>query len=204
LALTAAVAADDQQTGPAGQERMQQWTADHEALLDAGLGGMKAGLKLTADQEKLWGPFETAVRDAAKARMENMRKMIESAQARRDEMRQRMKERMNEAGKGDMESHDDGEMMENAEEFGLMGGERVSPVDRLENWADRMAERAAGIKKIADAAKPLYASLDDSQKRNFALLGREMLMPRRGPHPMGMMEMWRHHRDGGRGMGESE
>ena len=56
---------------PAGMERMQHWAADHEALLDANLAGMKAGLKLTPDQEKLWGPFETVVRDAAKTRMEN-------------------------------------------------------------------------------------------------------------------------------------
>src|SRR5271166_2027905 len=104
-ALTAASGQSDQQ--PSREERMQHRIADREALLDARLGGMKAGLKLTADQEKLWGPFETAVRDAAKARMENMRKMIESAQARRNEMRQRMKERMNDADKGDM-----GDMME--------------------------------------------------------------------------------------------
>ena len=73
----AASAAPGDQPEPAGMERMQHWAADHEALLDANLAGMKAGLKLTADQEKLWGPFETVVRDAAKTRMENMRKMME-------------------------------------------------------------------------------------------------------------------------------
>ena len=51
-------------------ERMQHWTADREAVFDAKLIGMKAELKLTADQEKLWGPFEAAVQNAAKARME--------------------------------------------------------------------------------------------------------------------------------------
>ena len=38
---------------------------------------MKAELKLKPDQEKLWGPFETAVRDSAKDREENMQKMME-------------------------------------------------------------------------------------------------------------------------------
>ncbi len=41
-------------------ERMQRWAADREAVLEAKLTGMKAGLKLTADQEKLWGRFEAA------------------------------------------------------------------------------------------------------------------------------------------------
>jgi hypothetical protein len=34
------------------------------------------------------------------------------------------------------------------------------------------------VRKIADAAKPLYASLDDSQKHSFGMLGR-MLVPER-------------------------
>jgi hypothetical protein len=45
---------------------MQQWAADRETVLDAKLAGMKAGLVLTADQEKLWGP----VQDAAKSSMD--------------------------------------------------------------------------------------------------------------------------------------
>jgi hypothetical protein len=37
-------------------------------LLDAHLAGMKAGLKLNEEQAKNWPAFESAVRDAAKAR----------------------------------------------------------------------------------------------------------------------------------------
>ena len=104
-------------------------------MLDAKLAGMKAGLQLNADQEKLWAPFETAVKDAAKSRMDDMQKMME-----------------------------------------MRHGERMSPVDHLEFFADRLSKGAADVKKIADAAKPLYDSLDDSQKHRFAMLGR-MLMP---------------------------
>ena len=50
-------------------ERVQRWAADRETMLDAKLAGMKAGLQLTPDQEKLWSPFESAVKDAAKARL---------------------------------------------------------------------------------------------------------------------------------------
>ena len=57
--------------------RMQHWAAEHKALLDAKLGGLKAGLKLNPDQEKLWGPFEAAVREAAELRMQHMASRME-------------------------------------------------------------------------------------------------------------------------------
>ena len=60
-----------------GSDGRQVWEADHEALLDAKLGGLKAGLKLTPDQEKLWAPFEAAVRSAAQMRMQHMQAMME-------------------------------------------------------------------------------------------------------------------------------
>ena len=56
---------------------MQRWVDDRAAMLDARLGGLKAGLRLTPDQEKLWGPFEAAVRDFAQTRMNHMQSMME-------------------------------------------------------------------------------------------------------------------------------
>ena len=53
-------------------------------MLDASLAGLKAGLKLTPDQEKLWPPFEAAVRDATKLRMDQMTAMMDRAQKMRD------------------------------------------------------------------------------------------------------------------------
>jgi LTXXQ motif family protein len=44
------------------------------------------------------------------------------------------------------------------------------PVARLRERADNMATSAAAMKKIADAADPLYKSLDDGQKRRLAAL----------------------------------
>ena len=92
---------------------------------------MHAGLKLNADQEKLWPPVETAVRDFAKLRID------------------RANARMN--AKPDEQQPDD-------------------PVARLRHRADNMAASAAALKKIADAADPLYKTLDDGQKRRLALL----------------------------------
>jgi hypothetical protein len=153
--ISALAAEGDQQSSRA--ERMQHWAADRETMLDAKLAGMKAGLGLTADQEKLWSPFESAVKDADKSRMDAM-----------------------------------GEMMRMRAQ-----GERMSPVDHLEAMADRLSQGATNVKKIADAAKPLYDSLDESQKHKFGMLGR-MLMPERSRFAMDMMQhhMGEHDRDG--------
>src|ERR1700709_1798224 len=43
---------------------------DRAAFTDAGIAAVKAGLKLNADQEKLWPPVEAAVRDFAKLRID--------------------------------------------------------------------------------------------------------------------------------------
>ena len=153
--IFALAAEGDQQASRA--DRMQQWAADRETVLDAKLAGMKVGLGLTADQEKLWAPFESAVRDADKSRMDAM-----------------------------------GEMMRMRSQ-----GEHMSPIDHLEAMADRLSQGATNIKKIADAAKPLYDSLDKSQKHKFGMLGR-MLMPERARFAMDMMQhrMDDHDRDG--------
>src|ERR1700674_1401631 len=46
----------------------------------------------------------------------------------------------------------------------------ADPVARLRERADTMVTTAAAMKKIADAADPLYKTLDDGQKRRLALL----------------------------------
>ncbi len=46
------------------------------------------------------------------------------------------------------------------------------PVTRLRDRAENMAATAAAMKKIADAADPLYKTLDDGQKRRLAVLTR--------------------------------
>src|SRR6201986_1531429 len=44
------------------------------------------------------------------------------------------------------------------------------PVARLRQRADNMAASAAALKKIADAADPLYKTLDDGPKRRLKIL----------------------------------
>jgi Spy/CpxP family protein refolding chaperone len=122
-----AVAAPDAADAPQAH-RM----AERGFLLDAKLAGMKAALNLTPEQEKLWPAFETAVRDAAKARREAM-------MARRE---------------------------------GMEEGQRPSPIAMMTQMSERLAKASDEIKKVADAATPLYNSLDDTQKGHFGPLMR--------------------------------
>jgi hypothetical protein len=115
--------------------RMHISPEDRAAFADARIAAVHAGLKLTADQEKLWPPVETAVRDFAKLR-------IDRANAR----------------------------MKAKEDASTDAQKPVDPVARLRARADNMATTAAALKKIADAADPLYKTLDDGQKRRLAIL----------------------------------
>ena len=176
LAIPAAVA-QSASPPPPEMHRMQQWAANHEAMLDANLAGLEAGLKLTPDQEKLWAPFEATVRAVADMRMEHMEEMM--------------------ARMHDMRAGDD--MEKEGGEF----GEAMSPVERLDRLANRLSEAGTALERVAGAAKPLYDSLDQEQKRVFGFLSREMM--RMGHHGMGMgMEMRMGPGDHHPGHGEEE
>jgi hypothetical protein len=127
---------------------------DRAAFLDAKIASVKAGLKLTSDQEKLWPPVETAVRDFAKQRMALANARATERDARRADRDQ--KGPQDNAAPGDKAAVD----------------QTRDPVARLRERADRMAETATGLKKIADAADPLYKTLDEGQKRRLSLLTR--------------------------------
>jgi len=63
-------------------------------------------------------------------------------------------------------------------------------IERLRQRADAMTTSAANLKKLADAAQPLYQSLTDDQKHRLVFL-------MRGLHPdHGHFGGWREHRGG--------
>jgi hypothetical protein len=77
------------------------------------------------------------------------------------------------------------------------------PADRMHRRAAAMTESGTALKKVADAIDPLYKSLDDGQKRRFAMLER-MLAPRDdGPQGRELRgrEGFERGRDGRRGDG---
>jgi hypothetical protein len=81
----------------------------------------------------------------------------------------------------------------------------MSPVQHLDRLANRLSEAGAALKKVADAAKPLYDSLDGQQKRVFGFLSREMTRMQHHGMEMGMgMGMGGHHRPPGDEEGEPD
>jgi len=74
------------------------------------------------------------------------------------------------------------------------------PVERLALRADALAQRGAALKKVADAAGPLYKSLDDAQKHRFMVLARldRPHFDGRGTHGH---RNWMHRGQGGFGRG---
>lgn len=157
-------------------QHMRFTPEDRAAFVDARIAAVHAGLKLNADQEKLWPPVESAVRDFAKLR-------IDRAQAR-------------------MKAQDDAQGQQGVDD----------PVTRLRERADNMMASAAALKKIADAADPLYKTLDDGQKRRLSVLTHHGRFGGEGgwrhrwmERGMERYEMQRDHdRDGGGGNGGPE
>jgi LTXXQ motif family protein len=90
---------------------------------------MKVDLNLTADQEKNWSGFASAMSDMSKKQAD-----------RRIALR-------------DARAQDHG---------------TFDALDEIRKNADRQIERSNDRKKLADAAQPLYTSLNEQQKNRFA------------------------------------
>jgi zinc resistance-associated protein len=104
---------------------------DLSAFIDAHIAAIHAGLKLTADQEKLWPPVEIAIRNLATLHLGHMQGMRQ-----------------------------------------LRGMMANDPVGLLRGMADRLSQGSDALRKLADAASPLYATLDEAQKRRLQFLVR--------------------------------
>lgn len=162
LSLAGAGLALAQQTPPNDAPRHRPSAEDVAAFTDARIAALKAGLRLTAEQEKHWPAVEAAIRDLAKERAERMKEFAERRAERREVRRS-----------------------DNA---------RPAPdaIGRLRRGADALATRATALKKLADAADPLYQSLDQDQKRRFAVLLRMGGRPHMGHW------RWQHRADNAR------
>jgi hypothetical protein len=104
---------------------------DMSAFIDAHIAAVHAGLKPSAEQEKLWSPVEEAMRSLARLHLSHLQAV---SQTRR------------------MMSSD--------------------PVALPRSMAARMRQGADAVRNLADAATPLYATLDDAQKRRLQVLRR--------------------------------
>jgi hypothetical protein len=99
------------------------------AQVDARIARIKADLRLTAEQEKNWSAFESALRDIDKKQV-------------------------------------DRQIAQRAERSAQKGP--IDVIELMRKDAEFMSARAVDQKALADAAQPLYASLDDQQKRRLA------------------------------------
>jgi zinc resistance-associated protein len=147
--------------GAERSERFRPTAEDFSAFTDARVAAMKAGLRLTAEQEKSWPAFEEAYRNLAKMRTDRI--------------------------------------------LAFRDGPPPPPADMLEGLqqrADALGRRAAALRQIADATAPLYKSLDEAQKRRFAVLAPMLRQP--PGQPNFRRGEWRgqgdSRRDGQRGM----
>lgn len=134
--------------GHGGAHHMAFSSADAAAFTNARIAALKAGLELTPAQQKLWPPFEAALRDLDKARIA---------------LRQ-----------------------DKADTKGKEAGEPRDLVAMMRMSAKALAARGAEMEKLADAAQPLYDSLDEAQKRRFGVLLHTMRHAFH-PRPMGHM-----------------
>ena len=134
------------QAGPPEQpaaeqgERHKGPSPETQARLEDGrIAMIKTALKLTPEQEKLWGPVE-----------EKMRAAFADRQKRREEWQAKREERRAEKG-------------EQKEQLSLP--DRIEERSkRLTEFATKLNERAAKTKEYAEVLRPFYASLSDEQK----------------------------------------
>ena len=85
-----ALAQSDRQSDPQSnrarshaERNFQPSDEDIAAFSDARIAALKAGLKLTAEQEKQWPAVETAIRDLAKQRSDRMKERADRTAERR-------------------------------------------------------------------------------------------------------------------------
>ena len=140
-ALTGSVAARDRadRREPSASQIVDQFAARTARI--------KASLRLTAEQEKNWGGFETAMNEYGKTSAD---RRIAGRTARAEQT-----------------------ASDRADEIGAF-----NVITQMRMEAKYMAERSVDRKAIADAAEPLYASLDNQQKKYFA---QELLRLNRWP-----------------------
>ncbi len=159
MAISAFADQDTDNSTQPTQHRFMPSPADRAAFLDARIAALHAGLELTADQEKLWSPFESAFRDLSKTIAD------ERAKAKSE-------------------------------------GRPADPVAQLQRMSENQIARGEALKKLADAAAPLYSALTDDQKHRLPILLRTAHIGF-GHRHFAMNEGWRGPDGGGwRGHGE--
>ncbi|MBB3772452.1 hypothetical protein FHS55_003064 [Angulomicrobium tetraedrale] len=169
----------------------QQRAENASAMADARIAALKAGLRLTSDQDKLWPALETALQDFSKEQF-NWREQ-------RREQREAMRGPRGPGAPGAGPDVAGGPPAGPGPDAGPApeadagpggpgrpGGPERDIVAQVEQRASRMIEQGTALKQLADAAKPLYATLDPGQRHRFNVLFRQAQFEAfGGPHHKG-------------------
>ncbi|HWP26234.1 MAG TPA: Spy/CpxP family protein refolding chaperone [Xanthobacteraceae bacterium] len=138
-----------------------------DALTDARIAGLKAGLKLTPEQEKLWPAVEAALRERAKLRSERIERFIKLREQRRIDPSQR------------------GDVVERMKQRADDMAQSAATMKRLADAIEPL------YKSLDDSQKQRFALLYrmGGERRHFWFRGREggpeMGPPQRGPGRQG-------------------
>lgn len=136
---------------------------------DARSAQLKADLRLTPDQDKNWGSFQTTMHDMAQRRADRMTKLREQRSAQSDTTAPATTSPA--ASDPNARPRDDRARDDRARDDSRGRDDRDARVvdlpTSLRLRADALVNRADDMRKFADAAGPLYTSLDDMQRRRF-------------------------------------
>lgn len=139
---------------PAPIETERSGQADNQIAddVDARIAQLKASLRLTVEEDGKWAPLQTSLHDYGVALVKR-RYAYEDMMGRRegrerDRDRDRDRDRRTDAS----QSADD---------------KRPNHLALMRWEAEDMAARAEHLKKIADAAEPIYATLGERQRRTL-------------------------------------
>lgn len=178
-----------------GGERPRASAEDLSALSDSRIAALKAGLRLTPEQEKLWPSVEATLKEVSQARIARMTAAREARAQERAEARGEARGQARApapaapAAAPAPQATTPPAAAPQAPAAQTPAPQAQRPAadtldrmrlaaDRLSARADRLDADAADLRKIATAAEPLYKTLDDAQKRRLDLMIREDLRGR--------------------------
>ncbi len=143
--------------------------------VDARIAQLKAELRLNEDQAKNWPAVQSALHDIAIDRAKRFFDRTSRAQQSNERVEPEPTGRRAPRERGWRDPSAAGEPRPNAQNEDAAptapparaGAEVPEAVQAMRRQADYLADRANDLRKLADAATPLYASLDERQRRRF-------------------------------------
>jgi hypothetical protein len=140
---------------------MSQWV-DHA---DAGIADLKANLRLSAEQATHWPGLESVLHDIAIKRAKSLagERDVQAGSA------------TSESSAASPPAADEDKNVDAQTERDARSNTRPDDIAEMRREADALTVRSANLRQIADAAKPLYDSLDDHQRRRLVQFVHDVL-----------------------------